>query len=52
VSLKDHVGPKKDWTTKQWLDHAWVQRHNPWISEEDRNYWKDKITELVDKTTI
>ena len=52
MSLKDHLGPKKDWTKKEWLEYAWIQKHNPWISDEDRNYWKDKIKELVDKTHI
>ena len=46
MTLKDHLGPKKDWTDTQWLDHAWVQKNNPWITEEDRQYWKDKIEEL------
>ena len=47
MTLKDYInGPKKDWNTKQWLKHAWVQRSNPWISEEDRQYWRDKIKEL------
>tara|TARA_B100001250_G_scaffold230885_1_gene198147 strand:+ start:1988 stop:2131 length:144 start_codon:yes stop_codon:yes gene_type:complete len=47
VGLKDHLGPKKDWEKEQWLKHAWVQSHNPWISDEDRQYWKDKIKELT-----
>ena len=47
MGLKDHLGPKKDWTKEEWLKHAWVQRHNPSISEEDRQYWRDKITELT-----
>ena len=47
MGLKDHLGPKKDWTKEEWLKHAWVQRHNPWSSEEDRQYWRDKITELT-----
>ena len=38
--------PRKDWTNDQWLQHAWVQVHNPWISDVDREYWKDKIEEL------
>ena len=47
MTLKDYIdGPKRDWNTKQWLKHAWVQRDNPWISEEDRQYWRDKIKEL------
>ena len=47
MSLKDYEGPKKDWTPEQWLQHARVQRHNPWISDEDREYWVDKIKELT-----
>ena len=45
--LKDYINePRKDWTKEEWLKHTWVQRHNPWISEDDREYWKDKIKEL------
>ena len=47
MSLKDYEGPKKDWTDEQWLQHAWIQRWNPWISEEDREYWRDKISDLT-----
>jgi len=47
MTLKDHLGPRKDWTNEQWLQHAHVQKHNPWITDEDRQYWKDKITELT-----
>ena len=47
MSLKDYEGPKKDWNKEQWLQHAWVQRWNPWISEDDREYWRDKIKELT-----
>ncbi len=46
MSLKDYEGPKKGWTSKQWLQHAWIQRHNPWISDDDREYWIYKIKEL------
>ena len=47
MSLNDYIRePKKDWTNDDWLQHAWIQRHNPWISDEDREYWKDKIQEL------
>ena len=47
MTLKDYIKePRRDWNTKQWLQHAWVQRWNPWISEEDRQYWRDKIKEL------
>ncbi len=48
MSLQDYIKePKKDWSKKDWLKHAWVQKYNPWISEEDRQYWKDKIEELT-----
>ena len=47
MSLKDYINePRKDWTNKDWLQHAWIQQHNPWISEEDRQYLRDKIKEL------
>ena len=38
--LKDHLGPKKDWKKEDWLKHAWVQRHNPWIDEEEREKFR------------
>ena len=48
ASAKQYKGqPQKDWTQKQWLQHAWVQSHNPWIAQDDREYWKDKIKELM-----
>ena len=47
MSLQDYIKePRKDWSKKDWLKHAWVQKNNPWISEEDRQYWRDKIKEL------
>tara|TARA_B100001250_G_C19177672_1_gene519511 strand:+ start:99 stop:248 length:150 start_codon:yes stop_codon:yes gene_type:complete len=46
MGLKDHLGPKKDWTKDDWLQYAWIQKHNPWIDEEERQYWRDKIDEL------
>ena len=39
--------PRKDWNKDKWLQHAYVMVHSPWISEEDREYWKDKIKELL-----
>ena len=41
------MGPKKNWNDEQWLKHAHIQSHNPWISEDDRQYWRDKIKELT-----
>ena len=50
MSLKDYIRePKKDWTDKQWLQYAYVQVHNPWLNEEDRLYYKDKFTELINQ---
>ena len=47
MSLQDYIKePRKDWSKKDWLQHAWVQKNTPWISEEDRQYWRDKIKEL------
>ena len=47
MSLQDYIKePRKDWSKKDWLQHAWIQKNNPWISEEDRQYWIDKIKEL------
>ena len=37
----------KDWTKEKWLEYAWIQKHNPWITDDDRQYWKDKIKELT-----
>ena len=41
--------PKRDWSDKQWLQHAWVQVHNPWLNEEDREYWRDTIRRLTNR---
>ena len=47
MSLKDHIDkPRKDWTNEQWLQHAYVMVHSPWIDKDEREYWKDKIKEL------
>ena len=46
--LNDYIKePRRNWTDKQWLHHAQVMVHSPWISEEDREYWRDKIKELL-----
>ena len=47
VSLKDHMGPKKDWTNAHWLKHAHVMVHSPWIDDHEREYWRDKIKQLT-----
>ena len=46
-TAKQYKGqPRKDWVIADWLQHAYVQQHNPWLDEDDRQYWKDKIKEL------
>tara|TARA_B100000131_G_scaffold265813_1_gene263470 strand:- start:1377 stop:1598 length:222 start_codon:yes stop_codon:yes gene_type:complete len=50
VTLRDYIErPKKEWTDKEWLQEAHIMVHSPWISEEDRDYWRDKIKELSRK---
>ena len=47
-TVKQYKGqPRKDWTKEQWLQHAHIQVHNPWLTDEDRLYWRDKIKELT-----
>ena len=47
INVKQYQGqPRKDWDKEHWLQHAYVQRWNPWIDEDERDYWKDKIKEL------
>ena len=47
MTLNDYIKDvKRDWSDKQWLEYCSIQRHNPWISAEDRQYWIDKIKEL------
>ena len=47
VNVKQYKGqPQRDWNNKQWLQHAHIQVHNPWLTDEDRLYWRDKIKEL------
>ena len=47
MSLQDYIKePRKDWSNKEWLQQADVQMHNPWISEEARQYWKAKAREI------
>ena len=47
MTLKDHMGPKKDSDDAKWLQYSHVMVHSPWITESDREYWKDKIKELT-----
>jgi hypothetical protein len=46
-TAKQYKGqPRKDWSKDDWIKHAYVHMHNPWITEEDRQYWRDKAKEL------
>ena len=47
MTLKDHMGPKRNWDDKKWLEHAHVMVHSPWIDDNKREYWRDKIEELT-----
>ena len=50
MTLRDYIQrPKKEWTNQEWLHEAHVMVHSPWISEDDREYWKNKIEELSRK---
>ncbi len=44
MTLNDFIKyPRRDWDDKQWLQHAYVMVHNPWIDEDEREYWRDQI---------
>ena len=44
MTLNDYIKyPRKDWDDKYWLKHAHIMVHSPWITEDDRDYWKDMI---------
>ena len=47
MTLKHHMGPKKNWDDEKWLQHAQIMGHSLGITEEGWEYWKDKIKELL-----
>lgn len=50
LTLKDYIKrPRKEWTDKDWLKEAHIMVHSPWIDEEEREYWRDKIKNLIYK---
>ena len=50
MSLKDYIGrPRKEWTDKEWLQEAQIMVHSPWIDDAEREYWRDKIKNLIYK---
>ena len=47
MTLNDYIKePRKDWDNKEWLQYAYVQVHNPWINEEEKEYFRDMIKKL------
>ena len=52
MTLNDYIRePKRDWNDKQWIEFCSVQLHNPWINETEREYYKDKYTDLINKNS-
>ena len=52
MSLSEYIKhPKRDWNDKQWIEFCSVQLHNPWINETEREYYKEKFTDLINKNT-
>tara|TARA_B100000131_G_scaffold259495_1_gene255080 strand:- start:392 stop:565 length:174 start_codon:yes stop_codon:yes gene_type:complete len=50
LALRDYIQrPRKEWTEKEWIQEAQIMVHSPWISEDDRNYWKDTLKNLRTK---
>ena len=50
MSLKDYIGrPRKEWTDKEWLQEAQIMVQSPWIDDAEREYWRDKIKNLIYK---
>ena len=50
--LSDYIKePKRDWSDKQWIEYCSVQLHNPWINESEREYYKEKFTDLINKNS-
>jgi len=48
IRVRQYKGqPRWDWGKDQWLEHAYVQMHNPWLTDQDREYWRDKVKELT-----
>ncbi len=50
MTLNEYIRePKRDWNDKQWIEFCSVQLHNPWISDEDREYYREKYIDLINK---
>ena len=47
MSLNDYIKePRRDWSNKHWLQHAYIQYWSPWNSKEEKEYWHYKIKQL------
>ena len=46
---KDYSEPKQHWSDKQWIDYCSIHMHNPHINEEEREYYKEKYNDLINK---
>ena len=50
MTLNDYIKDvKRDWSDKEWLEYCSVHMHNPWINEEEREYYRDKFNDLINK---
>ena len=47
--FKDYQEPKQHWNDKQWINYCSIHMHNPWINAEEREYYKEKYTDLINK---
>ena len=47
--FKDYQEPKQHWSDKQWIDYCSIHMHNPWINAEEREYYKEKYYDLINK---
>ena len=47
-TVRQHYNqPQRGWDHQHWLEHAHIMVHSPWIDEEEREYWRDKIKRLT-----
>ena len=52
MTLRDYIKDvKKDWSDKEWLQYCSIHMHNPWIDEKEREYYKDKFTDLINNNS-
>ena len=52
MTLRDYIKDvKKDWSDNEWLQYCSIHIHNPWIDEKEREYYKDKFTDLINNNS-